>query len=98
MAMNIIAQAFPKSYKIEYDVDVKSIASVVFEDTEGNTHIFTGIHHEGDFVVPEPFGCEFFVEDIKDRQWGGTNYEITFASSYSRDGVFYAATYNVKSI
>ena len=94
--MNIIAQASPRSCKVEYDVDFQSIASVILEDLGGKFHIFTGIHNEGDFVIPKPVGCEFFVVDIKDRQWGGTKYEIRFASSYSGDGVFYAATYVVE--
>ena len=98
MPMNIVAQAFPKSYKIEYDVGLSCIASIIFEDIDGNDHVFTGVRHEGNFIVPEPFGCEFFVEDIKDRQWGSVRYEITFASGYSRDGVFHAETYSVKSI
>ena len=96
--MSIVAQAFPKSYKVEYDIGHSSIASIVLEDIDGNAHIFTGVRYEGNFVIPEPFGCEFFVADIKDRQWGSVRFEVTFASGYSRDGVFHAEKYNVKNI
>ncbi|WP_211442005.1 hypothetical protein [Collimonas humicola] len=45
---------------------------------------------QGGFSIPMPFGCECTVTDITDRQWGNANYEVEFASSYSRDGVFWA--------
>lgn len=45
------------------------------------------------FKLPEPLGCPCIVTDISDRQWGNAKYEVEFASSYSRDGVFWPMEY-----
>lgn len=58
---------------------------------EGSNWIeFTGVTLNDGFVLPDPLGCECIVADISDRHWALANYEITFASSYSREGAFYA--------
>jgi hypothetical protein len=52
---------------------------------------FTGATLNDDgFVLPSPLGCECIVSGISDRQWSVADYEIVFASSYSREGIFYA--------
>jgi hypothetical protein len=51
---------------------------------------FTGVTLQDGFLLPEPLGCECIVEDTSDRQWALANYEVTFASGYSREGTFYA--------
>ena len=51
---------------------------------------FTEVTLKDGFVLPSPLGCECLVSDISDRQWGLADYEITFASSYSDEGTFYA--------
>jgi hypothetical protein len=57
----------------------------------GSTWIeFTGITLKDGFVLPSPLGCECVAIDISDRTWEHANYEITFASSYSDEGTFYA--------
>lgn len=50
----------------------------------------TDIVTEDGFTLPAPLGCQCIVTDISDRHWSHANYEIEFASSYSRDGVFWA--------
>ena len=51
------------------------------------------------FTLPAPLGCECIVTDISDRQWSNQNYEVEYASSYSRDGVFWAKEFrNVDGI
>jgi len=51
---------------------------------------FTGIVLKDGFLLPAPLGCACLVTDISARHWGNANYEVTFASSYSREGIFYA--------
>jgi hypothetical protein len=55
---------------------------------------FTGVTLQGGFVLPSPLGCNCTVTDISDRQWALANYEVTFASSYSGEGTFYAKLAN----
>jgi len=90
--MKIVAEAYPKSYKIVFDEKYRNIASIEIEDIDENLHEFTGISGGGN-SVPDPQGCKFFVEDIKDRQMCAAKYEISFSSSYTRDGVFWSETY-----
>jgi len=45
------------------------------------------------FILPEPLGCECTVNDISQNQWANAKYEIDFASSYGRDGVFWAKSF-----
>jgi hypothetical protein len=54
----------------------------------------TGVTLKDGFVLPSPLGCNCNVTDISDRQWDFADYEITFASSYSREGTFYAKWVN----
>lgn len=54
----------------------------------------TGVTLEGGFVLPSPLGCNCTVIDISDRQWALADYEVTFASSYSREGTFHAKFFN----
>jgi hypothetical protein len=54
----------------------------------------TEVTLEDGFVLPSPLGCSCTVTDISDRQWALANYEVTFASSYSRGGTFYAKFVN----
>jgi hypothetical protein len=55
---------------------------------------FTGVALQDGFVLPSPLGCNCTVTDISDRQWELANYEVTFASSYSGEGTFYAKLAN----
>lgn len=78
-----------KAY-VEVDPESKSCARVrLFFDGVGWFE-FTGVVLNGGFVLPEPLGCECIVSDISDRHWGLADYEVVFASSYSREGAFYA--------
>ena len=52
---------------------------------------FTGVTLGDDgFILPNKLGCACTIVDISDRHWSLADYEIEFASSYSREGVFYA--------
>ena len=42
------------------------------------------------FCLPEPIGCNCTITDVSDRGWSNVKYEIEYASSYSRDGVFWS--------
>ena len=55
---------------------------------------FTGVTLQDGFFLPSPLGCKCRVTDISDRQWELANYEVTFASSYSDEGTFYAKLVN----
>ncbi len=46
------------------------------------------------FYLPSPLGCNCTVTDVSDRHWEFADYEITFASSYTGDGSFYAKFVN----
>jgi hypothetical protein len=45
---------------------------------------------ERGLCLPEPIGCNCTITDISERGWGNGKYEVEFASSYSRDGVFWS--------
>lgn len=49
-----------------------------------------GLTLQDGFVLPSPLGGDCTVTDISDRQWAIADDEVTFASSYSREGTFYA--------
>lgn len=51
---------------------------------------FTQITLRDGFVLPAPLGCKCVVEDISERKWEHANFEISFASSYSDEGTFFA--------
>jgi hypothetical protein len=52
---------------------------------------FEGVQLSGSgFLLPTPLRCNCTVSDISARHWEHAKYEIEFASSYSREGVFYA--------
>jgi hypothetical protein len=55
---------------------------------------FAGVTLKDGFVLPSPLGCNCTVTDISDRQWALADYEVTFASSYSDEGTFYAKLVN----
>lgn len=59
---------------------------------------FAGVSLQDGFVLPSPLGCKCTVTDISDRQWALANYEVTFASSYSGEGTFYAKLINQTQI
>lgn len=96
--MKIVTQEAQKSCKVVFNNKENGINSIEIEDISGNTHIFSGISLSGDLVIPAPYGCSFTVEDIKNLQLDTAKYEITFASSYSREGSFYASEYSKKYI
>ncbi|WP_040557197.1 hypothetical protein [Reinekea blandensis] len=83
------------SYKLKFDRNYKLIESIELIDERGTLHIFKGISVSGELIIPEPYGCPFIVNDISDRQLGSQKYEVEFASSYSREGVFTANEYQV---
>ncbi len=56
------------------------------------TEVGTGASEE--FTLPAPLGCECIVTDISDQQWEDKKYEVEYASSYSRDGVFWAKEFH----
>jgi hypothetical protein len=55
---------------------------------------FTGVTLQDGFFLPSPLGCNCTVTDISARQWELAKYEITFDSSYSHEGTFYAKLAN----
>lgn len=83
----------PISCKFEYESD--SISAIELIDSAGKVHRFTSITISDEFVIPQPFCCPFIVTDISERQWSNQNYEVEFASGYSREGVFTANAYEV---
>jgi len=89
--MTIVAKGKVSKAYLEIDENYGGLGKVTlcldgrwFELTEVSTSESSG------FTLPEPLGCECFVTDISDRHWGNKNYEIEYASSYSRDGAFWA--------
>jgi hypothetical protein len=86
----------PKSITIEYDDIESRIVRISILDKNEISHIFTGVEVEKELTIPEPFGCEFIVTDIRDRQLSVVRFEVEFLSGYSREGVFYAAEYTTK--
>ena len=93
--MTIIAKGSVRKAYIELGESGWEIDRVVF-CLDGEKWLeLKGVSIEGSegFKLPEPLGCVCTVTDISDRQWGHANYEIEFASSYSRDGVFWAKEY-----
>jgi len=83
------------SYKLKFDRANGVIDSIELIDDSGTIHHFKGITVNGELIIPQPYGCPFLVNDISDRQWAGQKYEVEFASSYSREGVFTANEYQV---
>lgn len=95
---DVITKATQKSFKIEYQKDFNAIAYIEIEDREGKKHTFSdGIHSAGDILIPKPYGCEFYITNIKSRQWGNTKYKITFKSEYSGEVTFYCGKYNTSN-
>ncbi|MBQ0785088.1 MAG: hypothetical protein KBT66_12700 [Amphritea sp.] len=87
----------PKSIAIEFDDVENRISNISILDNAGTSHIFSDIEVEKELTIPEPYGCEFVVTNIKDRQLATAKFEIEFLSGYSRECVFYAATYITKN-
>lgn len=89
--MNALPRGYVLKAYVEIDPSTRYCERIcLFLDGPGWIE-FTGVTLNKDgFVLPEPLGCECIVIDISDRQWSLADYEVVFASSYSREGVFYA--------
>jgi hypothetical protein len=85
----------PVSCKYNYDFENWLVASIEIIDIDGRSHIFSGLTINDEFVLPQPFGCPFVVNDIAGNQWESQNYEVEFLSGYSREGVFTARSYEI---
>ena len=54
----------------------------------------TEVTLEDGFFLPSTLGCSCTVTDVSDRHWEFADYEVTFASSYTGEGTFYAKFVN----
>ena len=78
-----------KAY-LEIDPSNQSCGRICLFLDGSNWIEFAGVTLQEGFALPSPLGCKCTVTDISDRQWAIANYEVTFASSYSGEGTFYA--------
>ena len=88
--MNLLYRGNVLKAYLEIDPSIRSCDRLCLCLEGCNWIEFTGVTLQDGFRLPEPLGCECIVEDISDRQWAIANYEVTFASEYSRQGTFYA--------
>lgn len=89
--MNILARGCVSKVYLEVNQSEQRIDRIVLCIGDSNWIELVDVQtaNEG-FVLPAPLGCECVVTDISDRQWAHAKYEVEFASSYSRDGAFFA--------
>lgn len=75
---------------VEIEPSDGSCVRVLFR-LEGDGWVeLTGVEFREGFRLPEPLGCECSVSDISERGLESAKFEISFRSSYSGDGTFFA--------
>ncbi|MBL8524491.1 MAG: hypothetical protein JNN20_12440 [Betaproteobacteria bacterium] len=79
-----------KAY-VEIDPASQSCQRVLVFLGTGSWIELTGVETaSGDLLIPSPLGCACTIKDISAKGWETAKYEVEFASSYKREGMFWA--------
>ena len=87
-----ITRLYIEIENIDFDDERKNITCIVMRLGQDEWVKLEGIslNANGSFILPEPIGSSCTISDISNRQWCDAKYEIEFASSYERDGIFWS--------